>query len=296
MKKRILRHLVVALAIALSGCVTEDEPKPIPVVVGGKSTTEQRILLELIAQKIEGAGIPVERRPDLGGTTECDEALRAGKIDAYVEYGATALTTIIRSPAAASILTQGREALIARLRAEYGTSGLVWTEPLGLDSPYAMVVRGGSGAVSMSEAASGSHGWRAAFSFEFQQRPDGYPAAKRGYSFQFPEVKTMDSSKLYQALADHSVDVVEGHATDAALAKLRFLALEDNHHAFGINPAIPVVRRATLEKYPGIKGALDGLLDLLTAAAMRDMNEKVENNGASPADVARQFIADQSFY
>ena len=106
----------------------------------------------------------------------------------------------------------------------------------------------------------------------------------------------MDASKLYQALADHGVDAVEGHATDAALSKLRLLALEDDKHAFGSNLAIPVVRRDAMERWPAIKDSLDGLVDYLDAAKMRQMNEKVENTGALPADVVRQFISDESLY
>jgi glycine betaine/choline ABC-type transport system substrate-binding protein len=291
-----LRCLLIAAAIAMAGCTTEEEVKVPPIVVGAKSTTEQRVLAELVAQKLENSGIPAERKFDLGGTTECDAALRAGTIDVYVEYGATALTTIIRSPAAASILSQGRDALLTRLRAEYLPAGLLWTEPLGLDSPYAIVVRAGSGPVSMSEAAVASRGWRAGFSFEFQQRTDGFPAAKRGYNFQFSEVKTLDAAKLYPSLSDHSVDAVEGHATDAALAKQRLLALEDDRHAFGSNLAIPVLRRAALERYPGLKDSLDGLVDWLDTAKVRAMNEKVENNGVPVGDVVRQFISDQSLF
>ena len=48
------------------------------VVVGSKNFTEQRVLGELVAQTLERAGIPVERKLDLGGTFVCDAALRGG--------------------------------------------------------------------------------------------------------------------------------------------------------------------------------------------------------------------------
>ena len=289
------RCLVLAVAI-IAGCSSGDDKKIEPVVVGGKSTTEQRVLVELVAQKIEGAGMPVDRRFDMGTTSDLDSAIRAGKIDVYVEYGGTALINIARSAAAASVLAQGRDAIMARLRAEYGSTGLTWTEPLGLDAPYTLVVRGGSGAFNISEAARASHGWRAAFSWEFQQSSGGYPAARRAYAFDFPETKTLEASKLYPALADHSVDIVEGHATDPELQKLHFLALEDDKHAFGTNPAVPVVRIAALQKFPNLKGALDGMVDWLDAQKMREMNEKVANNGTPVGDVVRQFISDQSLF
>ena len=47
------------------------------VVVGAKNFTEQRVLAEIVAQRVEAAGLQVERRLDLGGTFVCDAALRA---------------------------------------------------------------------------------------------------------------------------------------------------------------------------------------------------------------------------
>src|SRR5262249_22417036 len=68
------------------------------VIVGSKNFTEQRVLGELLAQTIEAAGMPVQRRFDLGGTFVCDAALRGGQIDVYVEYTGTALTAVLKEP------------------------------------------------------------------------------------------------------------------------------------------------------------------------------------------------------
>src|SRR5207245_11594046 len=69
------------------------------IVVGSKNFTEQVILGELLAQTIEReAGLPVDRRLNLGGTLICDRALLAGDVDVYVEYTGTALTAIFHQP------------------------------------------------------------------------------------------------------------------------------------------------------------------------------------------------------
>src|SRR5205823_7423874 len=67
--------------------------------VGSKNFTEQIILGELVAQRLEAAGgIKVERRLNLGGTFICDRALRSGDIDVYVEYTGTADTAVFKNP------------------------------------------------------------------------------------------------------------------------------------------------------------------------------------------------------
>ena len=57
-----------------------------PIVVASKNFTESYLLGEIIAQRLEQAGMEVDRRFGLGGTLICFEALLAGEIDVYVEY------------------------------------------------------------------------------------------------------------------------------------------------------------------------------------------------------------------
>ena len=303
----------LALALVLSGCSGGSDA----VVVGGKNFTEQRILGELLAQSIEAAGIEVNRKLDLGGTFVCDSALRAGQIDVYVEYTGTALGAILEAapeaaanaPAgsaasapqapAASSKQSGTEAssttspagVLARVRAAYAPAGLVWTAPLGFDNTFALVVRDEATARTISEAVAPARSWRAAFGYEFQQRADGYPALARVYGLAFADVRTMDLGLLYRALIDRQADVVIGSATDAAISRFSLRVLEDDRHAFPPYEAVPVVRRAALEKHPSLGPALEGLGGLLDITAMRRLNEAVDVDHRAPADVVRQFLA-----
>ena len=57
------------------------------------------MLGELLAQEIEAKShLKVERRFYLAGSYICQQALVAGRIDAYVEYTGTALTAILKQP------------------------------------------------------------------------------------------------------------------------------------------------------------------------------------------------------
>jgi glycine betaine/choline ABC-type transport system substrate-binding protein len=82
--------------------------------------------------------LKVERRVNLGGTLICQQALRAGQIDLYVEYTGTALTAVLgEQPGgdAAAVYERVRKAYAERF-------GITLTEPLGFDNTFAMVVRG----------------------------------------------------------------------------------------------------------------------------------------------------------
>jgi osmoprotectant transport system permease protein len=94
------RRTVVTLAAIVAGVVMLSSAAAArrasgAIVVGSKNFTEQLVLGELLAQVIErDAGVPVDRRLNLGGTLICDQALISGDIDAYVEYTGTALTAV----------------------------------------------------------------------------------------------------------------------------------------------------------------------------------------------------------
>jgi len=278
-----MRRLAALLGVvaALTACRGGDR-----VVVGSKNFTEQRILGELVAQTLEANGIPVQRKFDLGGTFVCDAALRKGDIDVYVEYTGTALTAVLKKPPETD-----PERVLAQVREAYAPAGLVWMAPLGFDNTFALVVRPDAGVHTISEAIGPARGWRAAFGYEFQQRPDGYPAVSRVYGLTFRDVRTMDLGLLYRALADRQVELGVGSATDGLIDALGFVVLADDRHAFPPYEAVPVVRQAALDRHPELAGVLDGLRGKLSAETMRRLNRAVDADHRAPADVVRELLA-----
>jgi osmoprotectant transport system substrate-binding protein len=273
------RLWLVAVVLAL-GCGGSGDR----VVVGSKNFTEQRILGELLAQTLEANGLAVERRLDLGGTFVCDAALRNGQIDTYVEYTGTALTAVLKEQPATDPAD-----VLARVRKGYAPAGLVWTAPLGFDNTFALVTRGDAGPTTISSAVAPARAWRAGFGYEFQQRPDGYPMLQRVYGLQFAQVRTLDLGLLYRALIDKQVDLVVGSATDGLIETQHLTMLADDRHAFPPYEAVPIVRQATLDRWPVVKTALESLGGTLTAATMRTLNHRVDGEHRSPADVVRAW-------
>ena len=80
--KNSLRITVSAatLTAALASAATAD------ITVSSKIDTEGGLLGNVIALALEEAGLPVERRLQLGGTQVVREALLSGQIDIYPEY------------------------------------------------------------------------------------------------------------------------------------------------------------------------------------------------------------------
>ena len=260
------------------------------IAVGSKDFTEQVILGEILAQTIENiTRLQVTRRFDLGGNL-AHEALVAGEIDTYVEYTGTALLAILKSQP----ITDPAEVL-RRVKKDYAERFKVeWTEPLGFNNTFAVLVRGEDAnkfnLKTISDAAKVSPQWRAGFGQDFMSRADGFPGFARTYGFHFAEIREMDLSLTYRALAEKQVDLIAGNSTDGLISRYRLVQLEDDRHYFPPYDAVPVIRRVTLEQHPEIRAAVRQLSGILSVAEMRKLNYAVDGEKRPAREVAREFL------
>ncbi|HEU4345491.1 MAG TPA: glycine betaine ABC transporter substrate-binding protein [Candidatus Binatia bacterium] len=260
------------------------------VAVGSKDFTEQIILGELLAQSIEAKpGLKVARRFDLGGTL-AHEALVAGEIDIYVEYTGTALLAILKRP-----LPKDGTEVYSSVKEEYERRfDAVWTEPLGFENTFAILVRGEDarrlGLKTVSDAAKFSAQWRAGFGQDFMSRADGYRGFARTYGFKFQEIREMDLSLTYRALAERQVDLIAGNSTDGLITRYGLVQLQDDRRYFPPYDAVPVVRQALLERHPEIRAVMQDLRGLLSVEEMRRLNYQVDGEQRQARAVVREFL------
>ena len=93
---RVLRADLAGRRLCSCGCSAR---RADTIVIGSKNFPEQALLGEILAQHLEArTHLRVERRFYLAGSYICQQALLAGRIDAYVEYTGTALTAILHDP------------------------------------------------------------------------------------------------------------------------------------------------------------------------------------------------------
>jgi osmoprotectant transport system substrate-binding protein len=297
MKIRILRAralplLIAAIAsaalFAITACAPPRSDHP---VIGAKNFTEQVVLGELLAQEIEAkSNLKVERRFYLAGSFICQQALVAGRIDAYVEYTGTALTAILKQP-----LNRDPQSAVDTVRRLYAERyNVVAAQPLGFENTFAMVIRGDDARrlhlATLSDAAPYTPQWRLGVGYEFEQRPDGLPGLSRAYGLKFAEApRTMDLGLLYRALTEHQVDMIAANSTDGQIQALGLTVLADDKHYFPPYQAIPLVRADALHRWPQIQTALDALAGKITADDMRSMNEAIDGQHRNPSEVVREF-------
>jgi len=280
----------VACMVLLSG-VAAARRESGAIVVGSKNFTEQLVLGELLAQTIERAGVPVNRRLNLGGTLICDRALLTGDIDVYVEYTGTALTAVFHQP-----VTTDAVAVFDTVRTLYARTGRTLLPPLGFNNTFAILVRAADarslGLRTIDDAARESPRWRAGFGYEFLERPDGYPGLVKAYGLRFPDPpRVMDLTLSYRALAAGQVDIIAGDATAGLIKGLDLTQLEDTRHYFPPYDAAAVARAETLLRHPEVRTALERLSGRLTAAEMRAMNYAADVEHRDITAIVRDFLS-----
>ncbi|MEN8145425.1 MAG: glycine betaine ABC transporter substrate-binding protein [Gemmatimonadota bacterium] len=279
---------LMALAATLTAC----EAAPPTLTIGSKNFTEQDLLGELVARWIESTtDIEVERRLHLGGTFICHQAMLSGDIDMYVEYTGTALAAILE-------LDEPRtpSGVLETVRREYGDRfGLVWTEPLGFENTFAILVRASMAdslqLSRLSQAAAHTPDWTPGFGFEFVERADGLPGLSAAYGIQFGAApRVMDLGLTYRALAAGDVDLIAGNSTDGQIELLRLRMLEDDRSYFPPYFAAPLVRQDALARFPELRAALRDLGGRISTHEMRRLNAAVDVEGRDYRQVAEEWV------
>lgn len=259
------------------------------VVVGAKTFTEQYILAELLAERIQQAtGLPVMVKPSLGSSVVFD-ALVTGSVDAYVDYSGTIWATLMKR----SSTPRDREEMLREITHYLQNErGVTVAARLGFENSYALAMRRAHaeqlGLRRISDLARGAGELVVGGDYEFFARPEW--ASIRGvYGLQFKQQRSMDPSLMYQAVASGAVDVIGAFSTDGRLAAYDLVVLEDERGAIPPYDALVLTGGRLSERHPAAIGALHSLEQAITAEQMRQMNLSVDIDKMRPAEVAQNF-------
>lgn len=266
---------------------------PARIVVGAKTFTEQYILAAILSKTIANAtGTQVDVASSLGSTVAFD-ALRAGDIDAYVDYTGTIWATIMRRDASAVDRDTVLREVGRYLKDEHG---IEVAGALGFENAYAMAMRRAHAADlrvrSLTDLARYASRLAVGGDYEFFQRPE-WRAIQDRYGLQFREQRSMDPSLMYQAVANSQVDLIGAFSTDGRIAALDLVLLEDERHAIPPYDAVILAGARLVREHPDAIAALRGLSGTIDADRMRRMNLAVDQDGQSPETVAAGFVAGQ---
>lgn len=278
-----------------------------PIVVASKIDTEGALLGNMIADRLEAKGLPVERRLQLGPTNIVRAAILAGQIDIYPEYtgnGALFFHTE-NNPVwkdAGAGYTEDRKLDLARNR-------LVWLNPAPADNTWVIAIgkdlRGFPARKCLDQLAAylkKGGGFKLAASAEFVESPAALPAFEKTYGFHLKAGQLLilsggNTAATMRAAAEglSGVNAAMAYGTDGELAALDLTPLCDDKGAQVVYAPAPVVRAAVLEKYPQIAAALDPVFASLTLKTLQKLNARIAVDGEDAATVARDYLESHHF-
>jgi osmoprotectant transport system permease protein len=289
-RRRSGRLTAIGLALLIAGVAGAIAPlalagRTASYVIGAKNFSEQYILAELMAARLEHQGARVSRKEDLGSAVAY-RALAAGELDAYVDYSGTLWTNVLNrkdNPGRAAVL----KALSAELKRRDGVSVL---GSLGFENAYAFVMRPdraqGLHIASIADLAREAPRLKLGSDLEFLSRPE-WKAVQAAYGLSFKSQRSYQPTFMYRALKGGDADVISAFSSDGRIAADHLVVLSDPKGAIPPYDAVVLVspRRAG---DPRLLAALKPLIGRISVEAMRAANYSVDRDAGkvAPAEAA----------
>ncbi|THD79465.1 MAG: ABC transporter permease subunit [Phenylobacterium sp.] len=275
--------LAAGVVLALLPLVSFGQPAA--YVIGAKNFSEQYILAELMADRLQGAGARVQRKEDLGSAVAY-RALAAGEIDAYVDYSGTLWTNVLKRPD-----NPGRRAVLGQLTTELKRrDGVLVLGSLGFENAYAFVMRPDRAAAlhitSIADLAREAPQLNLGSDLEFLSRPE-WKAVEGAYGLRFRSQRAYQPTFMYRALSGGEADVISAFSSDGRIAADHLVVLSDPRGAIPPYDAVVLIspKRAHDAR---LLAALQPLIGKIPVEAMRQANLTVDRDQAkaTPAEAA----------
>lgn len=295
MKTRLLFSAAGLSAFVASAALAD-------ITVSSKIDTEGGLLGNMIALALDDAGLPVERRLQLGGTQVVREALLASQIDIYPEYTGNAAFFFNETDS-----DVWNDATAARARAaelDEAENDVIWLESAPANNTWAIAVTGpiatDNDLVTMSDFGAwvaGGGEVKLAASTEFVSSPAVLPAMQDTYGFTLTPDQTVilsggDTAATIQAAArgTSGVNAAMVYGTDGGVGATGLVVMEDDKGVQPVYEPTPIVRNDILTEYPSIPEVLNPIFSALDMTTLQKLNGRIQVGGEPAEAVARDYL------
>ncbi|WSQ09567.1 glycine betaine ABC transporter substrate-binding protein [Streptomyces sp. NBC_01231] len=310
--------LTAAVLIAASACgltsgspmVDDVEPGTIgrgrplegaELTVTSKEFTEGLVLGAIMGIAFEASGAKVLDRTGIQGSVGTRAAVENGDADAAYEYTGTAWITYLGN---SKPIPDPRQQWRA-VRDADARKGLTWLAPAPMNNTYALATNQATyrkyRTTTLSDVAKLSKSDPGAVTLcvegEFANRADGLPGLEKAYGMSLParNITQMDTGIIYTQTAKGACTYGEVFTTDGRIRSMHLVVMGDDRKFFPNYNAAPMIRTATLEKWPAIAAVLDPITRKLDNSVARELNAKVDVDGEDPHQVALDWLKGEGF-
>ncbi|MFH9809646.1 glycine betaine ABC transporter substrate-binding protein [Streptomyces olivaceus] len=271
------------------------------LTVTSKEFTEQLVLGAIMGIAFEAAGAEVLDRTGIQGSVGTRAAVENGDADATYEYTGTAWITYLGNSRPIPDPEQQWEAV----KEADAKKGMTWLPPARLNNTYALAMNQSNykkyRTKTLSEVTELSKSDPGAVTLcvegEFANRADGLPGLEKAYGMSLPagNITQMDTGIIYTQTAKGACTYGEVYTTDGRIKSMNLAVMEDDKKFFPNYNAAPMVRTATLKKWPAIASVLDPVTKALDNDVAQTLNAKVDVDGEDPHQVALDWMKEKGF-
>ncbi|SHF55989.1 osmoprotectant transport system substrate-binding protein [Loktanella atrilutea] len=293
-----IRHLLAAVSASAILATTAQAD----ITVSSKIDTEGGLLGNIIALALENAGLPVERRLQLGGTQVVREALLSDQIDIYPEY--TGNAAFFFNEADSDVWKNAEAAHDRAAELDAAQNDVTWLDSAPANNTWAIAVTGPLAEDNDLSTMSDFGAWVAgggevklAASTEFVSSPAVLPAMQTTYGFTLSPDQTVilsggDTAATIQAAArgTSGVNAAMVYGTDGGVGATGLVVMEDDKGVQPVYEPTPIVRAEVLTEYPAIADVLNPIFGGLDMKTLQDLNGRIQVGGEPAEAVARDYL------
>ncbi|QFG25217.1 ABC transporter substrate-binding protein [Actinomadura sp. WMMB 499] len=300
--KHYIRGTVVGLVAALSltacggGDGGDDNPlaggggDSSAITVGSANFPESALLGEIYAQALEGKGLEVERKFNIGAREVYYDQVVKGGIDVMPEYNGALLTTSVDPESKAATTEEINKELTAKL-------------PEGaaiLDSSTAE----DKDSVTVTKETAQEHDLKTIADLEpvagqmtiggpseFKTRQQGLVGLEGQYGLKFEKFQPLDAgaqATLVELLLDDEIQAADLFTTDPMIAEHGLVVLEDPKHVFSAQNVTPLVYEQGVNEQA--RTALNAVSAKLTTQHLLDMMKRIVVDKDDQEKVAEEWL------
>jgi len=302
--RSLARAACLALAMACAACAAASgrglhaalhragPGRPV-ITVGSFDFPESVLLASLYSGALAAKGYPVRVLPDLGTRELVDPALMAGLVQLVPEYTGSAVefASIGRIHPTASVTRTART-----LATTVAGRGIITARPAAAQDGNAIVVTAATAAHyrlrTISDLARVARRLVFGGPPECPERAYCLPGLRLVYHLRFGQFVPLDAGGplTRQALVAGDINVALLFTTDPSIRARHLVVLADNRHLQPAENVIPVLRRATAARYPGLLTVLNAVSARLSTAALVSLDAQVELDRGAPRSVADNWL------
>jgi osmoprotectant transport system substrate-binding protein len=292
----VLHAALAVLLLVLAGCsgaAPATAPAPSGAIrLASYDFPENQILVDVYAEALRRAGLPVTVQHGVGTRELVEPALEQGVVDVVIDYLGTALTFVRHGEPGGAGTPEELHAALAAALGERGVSVLAASaaeDQNGFAVTTAFAAR--HRITRLSELAPIAGQLTFGGPPECPQRPFCLLGLRSVYGLDFGRVVSMPSRPAtVEALMSGQIDVGLLETTDARRFSAPVILLIDDRSLQPHENVVPLVRTAVLQRWGDpARQALDATSSRLTDQELVALNRAVEVDGLTPAQAARQW-------